>query len=96
MGDVAEIPMLTKMTDQVMNIGDALELAYETEVSLMKQYQTFYEESEEKYKDCVTATFLIEFLQIQRKSVGQYGDLISRYEKNKTDVFQFDKEMGKL
>jgi len=94
MGDISMVMAVPKMTDKILSISDALEIAYETEVDLMKQYQKFYEEAEDKYKDCVTATFLIEFLQIQRKSVGEYGDLNSRYEKNKNDVFEFDEYMG--
>lgn len=96
MGGVINIPEVAQITDSIKNIGDALELSYDIELSLMKQYQEFYEEAEEKYSDCVTATFIIEFLQIQRKSVGEYGDLISRLEKNKTDVFEFDEYMGEL
>jgi ferritin len=95
MGDISTVMAVPKMTDKILSISDALGIAYETEVDLMKKYQKFYEEAEDKYKDCVTATFLIEFLQIQRKSVGEYGDLISRYEKNKNDVFEFDEYMGK-
>lgn len=96
MGDVCPVPAVSKISDKVMSIGDALELSYEAELDLMKQYQKFYEEAEDKYEDCITATFIIEFLQIQRKSVGEYGDLISRLEKNKNDVFEFDEYMGEL
>lgn len=89
MGAVATVMAVPKITDPILSIQDALELSYETELSLMKQYQDFYEMAEES-GDCVTATFLIEFLQIQRKSVGAYGDFISRLQGNPVDVFEFD------
>lgn len=92
MGDVATVMAIPKITDSVKDISDALDLSYETELELMKQYQQFYDLAEES-GDCITSTFLIEFMQIQRKSVGEYGDLISRFEKNKTDVFEFDEFM---
>lgn len=95
-GDVAEIPMIPAMVDKIGNIGDALDISYETELALMKQYQKFYDRAEDEYEDCVTATFIIDYLQIQRKSVGEYGDLISRLKLNPTDLFEFDEYMGEL
>jgi len=89
MGDILGMPATDEISNPIMNIGDALYLSYQTELDLMKQYQEFYEKSEE-LDDCVTATFLIEFLQIQRISVGEYGDFISRYQKNISDVYEFD------
>lgn len=94
MGDVAPVPAVPKMSDKVETLMDALELAYEFELDLMRQYQKFYEEAEDKYGDCVTASFLIEFMQIQRVSVGEYGDFISRLEKNEKDVFEFDEYLS--
>lgn len=96
MGDVINVPAVPSIKDSVKTIGDALELSYEIELDLMMQYQKFYEEAEDEMEDCITSTFLLEFLNIQRKSVGEYGDLISRYEKNKADVFIFDEYMGDL
>lgn len=95
MGSVASMPTVPAMTDKIESIMDALTTAYETEVELMKQYQEFYEQAEDDYGDCVTATFIQQFLLIQSKSVGQYGDLISRLNQNPTDVFQFDHFMKK-
>jgi ferritin len=95
MSDVLSVPAVPEMKDKVMNLKDALEIAYETELELMRQYQKFYEEAEDKYGDCVTATFLVEFLQIQRKSVGSYSDLLIRLSLG-GDLYAFDKEMGKL
>lgn len=95
-GDVLGVPAVEEITDKIQNFDDALEISYEIELSLMKQYQQFYEEAEDKYGDCVTAVALIPFLNIQRESIGEYGDLIARYELNKTDVFEFDEYMEDL
>ena len=95
MGDMAAMPAIQKINDPINSIMDALEISYETELELMRQYQRFYEIAESA-KDCITATFIIEYMQIQRKSVGEFGDLIARFEKNKSDVFEFDKYMKKL
>lgn len=94
MGWVAPVPAVPKMTDKISNISDALEISYETELDLLNQYKKFYEEAEDKYEDCITATFIQQFLEIQRLSVGEYGDLIARLALN-GDVLLFDKEMGK-
>ncbi len=96
MGDVATIPSIPKMSDKINSLMDALEISYETEYELMKQYQEFYEKAEDEYKDCVTGTFLIEFLQIQRKSVGEYADLISRLQLNPTDLLEMDEYLEEL
>ena len=94
MGWVAPVPAVPKMSDKISNISDALEISYEAELDLLNQYKKFYEEAEDKYDDCITATFIIEFLQIQRKSVGEYGDLIAKLNLN-GDIYEFDEEMGK-
>jgi len=95
MGWVAPVPAVPKISDAVSSMMDALELSYETELDLLKQYQKFYEEAEDKYKDCVTATFLIEFMQIQRKSIGQYADLIAKLSL-KGDIYEFDEYLKEL
>ena len=93
MGWVAPVPAVPKISDNITSILDALEVSYETELELMKQYQKFYDEAEDKYDDCITATFLIEFMQIQRKSVGEYGDFIARFNL-KGDIYEFDEFLG--
>jgi len=94
MGDVIEIPQVPKIAHSVKSIKDALKVAYDFELSLMEDYQKFYEEAEDKYSDCITATFIIELINIQRRSVGEYGDLIARYDRNPNDVFEFDEYLG--
>lgn len=82
--DCADFPMIQPILDRIIDAGDALRIAYETELSLLNQYVEFYEKSEDEYMDCITAQFLLQFIEIQRKSVGEYGDLISYY--NSVDV----------
>lgn len=95
MGDVLSVPGVKEIKDTISSIGDALDIGYETEVSLMNQYQEFYDESEDKYGDCVTAAFIIQFLKIQSDSVGEYGDLIAKLNLG-GDIYAFDKALGKL
>lgn len=96
MGGVAATPQVDAITDFVGGIGTALNLAYDTERTLLMQYQEVYESVEEEMKDCITAQFLLKFLEIQVKAVGMYGDLISRFEKAPMDVLEFDEHIGKL
>jgi len=95
MGWVAPVPAVPKISDQISNISDALEISYETELELLKQYQKFYEEAEDKMEDCITATFIIEFMQIQRRSVGTVADLLARLNL-KGDVYEFDEYLKEL
>lgn len=91
MGDCAVIPRIDAVNDKVSSIGDALDIAYETELALLNQYKKFYEESEEV--DCSIAQFLLQFIEIQRKSVGEYGDLLARYKRcgtNEAAILDFD------
>lgn len=97
MGDVATIPIIEAFDYPVTTIGEALNKAYNTELELMRQYQDFYEESEDDYSDCITSTFIQDFLMIQKSSVGEYGDLISRYQRcgmNEAAVLEFDDFLG--
>lgn len=96
MGCIAEMPQIDAITDMTGGIGSALELAYSTELMLLNQYRDIYESVEDEMGDCITANFLLSFLSLQVKSVGEYGDLISRFEKNPSDVFEFDEYMGEL
>jgi len=95
MGGVLPVPSVDVKFNSPSSISDALQMSYDAELNLMKKYVDFYDLAEEE-GDCVTATFLIEFMQIQRKSVGEYGDLITRLEQNKSDVFEFDEYVGGL
>lgn len=95
MGDCASVPAIPEITAKIYSIGDALRTAYDTEKALMLQYQDFYEEAEES-KDCVTGQFILSFLQIQRESVGEYGDLIAKYEiaERTNEILEFDEHIN--
>lgn len=95
MGDCADVPKIDAITDKIKTLGDSLEIGYETELEVYNQYKKFYQEAEEE--DCVVAQFLLQFMEIQRKAVGEYGDLLAKYkiaEENKEILF-FDKGMRK-
>jgi ferritin len=94
LGDIADMPQVDAISDMINGIGTALNLAYETEKVLLYQYVEIYEQVEDEMEDCITAQFLLKFIKIQRKAVGEYGDLISRLERNPTDVFMFDDYLG--
>jgi ferritin len=97
MGDMANIPSLEPFTERPDSISQALNKSYEVELGLMNKYQEFYKIAEEM-EDCITSQFVLQFLQIQRESVGEYGDLISRYNKivGMAEILKFDDELGKL
>lgn len=95
MGDVAEVPKVDAIKDKVGSIGDSLELAYEIEMDLYEQYKQFYKIAEDE--DCSVGQFLLQFIEIQRLAIGEYGDLISKYRvaEETKEILWFDKAMGK-
>lgn len=77
MGDMADIPALPNLSEKAFtDIGSALYTAYETELALLNKYVAWYEKA-----DCVTEQFLLQFIEIQRTSVGEFGDLIAYWDK---------------
>lgn len=93
-GDVAPVPAIEAMNEPIGTLQDAIEAAYDTELQLEKDYSRWYSACN---KDPVTAEFLLQFLRIQRKSVGEYGDLKSRIElagDNRAAILQIDTELG--
>lgn len=94
MGDCADIPAIEAIKDKVDNIGDALELAYETELDVYNKYKEIYEKAEDE--DCVVGQFLFQFLEIQRKAVGSYGDLLAKYAiaESTKEILEFDEHIN--
>lgn len=93
-GGVANIPDVDGCSSvKADTLRDALEAAYDAELSLEQDYTKWY-----KACPCVvTQQFLLQFLEIQRKAVGEYGDLLARLERCGTDagaMIVFDKELG--
>lgn len=93
-GTVASLPTLDAITDPVKSLRDAIELAYETELQLGRDYERWYKACAD---DVTVQQFLLQFLEEQRKSVGEYGDLLARLDRagdNEAALLMIDTEMG--
>lgn len=94
-GGVAEIPEIMRANADVRGLEDALKASYEAECNLERKYAEWY--STLHPVDPVTAQFLLQFLEIQRRSVGEIGDLLSRLkliEGDRAAILLMDKELG--
>ena len=94
-GTVASIPAIEAMDEPIGTLRDAIETAYDTELQLEKDYIRWYSACT---KDPVTAEFLLQFLRGQRKSVGEYGDLLARLDlagDDRAALLQIDNKLGK-
>lgn len=97
MGTVAQLPAIQPIKENISTIEDALAVAYNTELALLNQYKEFYKIAEEQ--DCIVDVYLHQFIEIQRKAVGEYGDLIARYTrcgKNEAAILEFDEYLSEL
>jgi ferritin len=96
MGDVADVPKIDAIEDEIDSIATALQVAYDMELDVYNQYKKFYQEAEEE--DCAVGIFLQQFVTIQLKAVGAYGDLISGYNRcgtNEAAILEFDRYLSK-
>lgn len=94
-GSVASLPELSGESEKVESLEQALTLAYQTELDLNKSYSTWYAQA--LTKDPTTAQFLLQFIEVQRKSVGEYGDWITRLQRVSDDscgILLIDRELG--
>lgn len=76
-------------------LGELLEAAYNQEVLTEDEYTALANMC--LGDDHVVYDFAIHVLQHQRKSVGEYGDLLARYERvkdNSSGILTIDKELG--
>lgn len=92
-GCVATVPELERHTESYETLSAALEKAYSTELEVYNDYKRFYTRED----DAAVKQFLLQFLEIQRKAVGAYGDLLSRLElagDDKAALLMIDKELG--
>jgi ferritin len=96
MGDCADLPKIDAVNDKVKTIGDALEIGYEIELDVYNQYKDFYEKAASE--DVVVAQYLLQFLEIQRKAVGHYGDLLAKYKvaEETKEILEFDEHINDL
>lgn len=93
-GSITAIPMVEAITDKVASLPDAIEIAYETELQLGKDYERWYKACAD---DVTVQQFLLFYLEEQRTSVGKYGDLLARLDRagsNEAALLMIDTEMG--
>lgn len=93
-GTVAKVPAIEAMSEPIKTLSDAIELGYETELELYENYKDWYEQAA---SDPVVQQFLLQFLEFQRKSVGEYGDLLARIQlvdQDKAGMLLIDQELG--
>lgn len=92
-GTTAKLPSLEAITDSIASLRDALETAFDTELQLERDYVRWYKQCDDE----IVRQFLLQFLETQRKSVGEYGDLISRLDRvgeDRCGMLILDKELG--
>ena len=94
MGDCADLPKIDAVTDKVTDIGDALEVGYNIEMDVYKQYKEFYKKAEDE--DVSVAQYILQFIEIQRKAVGHYGDLLAKYKiaEATREILEFDEHIS--
>lgn len=92
MGAVASVPAIEAMTATIQGLPDAIKVAYDTEVQLGQDYARWHGEAKP-----MTAQHLLQFIEIQRESIGEYADIISRINIAGNDgcaLLIIDKELG--
>ena len=86
--------MIEAMNEPIKTLSDAIETGYETELQLYNDYKKWYGQASD---DPVVQQFLLQFLEIQRTSVGEYGDLLARIQlvdQDKAGMLLIDQELG--
>ena len=96
MNDCTDLPKIDAIADKVTDIGDALEIGYNTELDVYNQYKDFYKKAEDE--DVSVAQYILQFIEIQRKAVGHYGDLLAKYKVAETtkELLEFDQHINDL
>ena len=96
MGDCADLPKIDAVNDKVTDIGDALEIGYNTELDVYNQYKDFYEKAQDE--DVSVAQYILQFIEIQRKAEGHYGDLLAKYKiaEQTKEILEFDQHISDL
>lgn len=93
MGSVVTLPTIEGHPDEPLTtLRDALQLGFQTERNLLDDYAEWFGKA-----DPVTAQFLLQFIEIQRKSVGEYLDWLTRLDRAGSDnaaMLLIDKELG--
>ena len=94
LGTVAKVPAIEAMTDAVGGLVEAIQIFYDNELELYYSYSDYYQNAA---GDPVVQQFLLQFLEIQRTSVGEAGDLLARcklVEGDKAGLLLIDQELG--
>ncbi len=96
MGDCADLPKIEAITDKVTCIGDALEIGYEIETDVYNHYKTLAKDALKE--DLAVYNFLQQFIDIQVKAVGAYGDLLAKYKiaEETKEILEFDEHISEL
>lgn len=87
---VAEVP---KIEDKITSLVGAFELAFQTELDLGEFYNKFIKETEDE----AVRQFLLQFVEIQRTSIGEFGDFMATLKfigDDKAAQLLFDKELN--
>ena len=95
MGDVAQLPALPAINQKPAGLQEAVQLGFDTELALGQKYEGWYRDATSE----LTRQHLLQFLEIQRKSIGEYGDWLARLERAGGDecgLLIIDKEMGEV
>lgn len=93
MGDVAELPALPAISQKPTGLEEAIQLGFDTELALGQKYEAWYRDATSE----MTRQHLLQYLEIQRKSIGEYGDWLARIERAAGDecgLLIIDKELG--
>ena len=94
-GLVATVPQIEMQEEKVTSLRDALAIGFDTEKTLSEDYSEWFKQA--FAEDVVTAQFFLQFIEHQRKSVGEYGDLLARLDRagaNEAAILLIDQELG--
>jgi ferritin len=93
-GDEADMPSIDEVEFQDESLFGIFMTSFQLEKELGDFYNRFYQTT----KDAAVQVFLMDFVKIQTKSIGEYGDLIARLNlcaMNPAAYLIFDQELGK-
>lgn len=93
MGDVAAMWAFPAVMKKPATLEEAVKIGLEAEVDLGKKYEAWFRAATSE----MTRQHLLQFLEIQRKSIGEYGDWLARIERAAGDecgLLIIDKELG--
>lgn len=81
-GYLALVPTVDEEFDKPAGLREAVQAAYNMERDLLSFYCDQYELADNH----VLCPVLLEFIDVQRKAVGEYGDLLSTLERAKDNI----------